>query len=209
MLYFRVTNVVTLAVRFAVCSLNNSGRYNMEQVLKSKECKWVAKHIDLVHWVQKNTTLVTMIRDRKFPLLKFSSEVYAADLIPDNWSVFRKEDTGLTLTDGIPTLKPCPVVLEDDEFKSISTKTMRERAKKCGACWSLADGRRMLAEPRKLVKFCGFIIPLPGTILINKMHGSLKIACLRLNRSGQWGIEFREVGGFDSWYDDLCRFASK
>ena len=129
----------------------------------------------------------------------FVSAALAADLIPKGWEVV--EDVAPTAFD-VARLKPRSF-LRDGDGGVIDGDEMRKRAGELKTNWSLADGRRMLAEQSRIpTGLRGYYIPLTGTVLRDS-DGNLYVAFLYFY-GVRWYLYFIWL---DHDWNDFVRFA--
>lgn len=126
------------------------------------------------------------------------SAFLAAGLIPEEWIVI--EDA---LPSTFDTSKLMPVSFLRGK-PAMNSAEMRKRAIELDGNLSLADGKRMLDEEKKIpVGFRDFYISLPATILLDLPNCELYIGFLSFN-GDHWQCGFRP---FDHFWSEHFRFA--
>lgn len=119
--------------------------------------------------------------------VKSYSRLLAPEHIPERYLVMPGEVAPSEFD--VSKLKLRPFFKEGEEF--ISGQEMMSRAKEFNCKFGLVDGKRILAEQKKIPReLQRWWIPLPGTVLCSP-DGKLSVGCLRFDSDdGYW-----EMGG--------------
>ncbi len=134
------------------------------------------------------TQILSVLRgDIELTPVKSYSRLLAPEHIPYRWLVMPGEVAPSEFD--VSKLKPRDFFKAGEKF--VGGQEMMNRAKWFNCKLGLVDGKRILAEQKKIPReLQGWWIPLPGTVLCSP-DGKFSVGCLRFDRDdGYW-----EMGG--------------